>query len=581
MQFRCVAYAIVLSLVVPSVARAEDFRLKIIALNDFHGNLQSPGKFRANPQSPEVDAGGVDFLAGYVAHLKSQNPDNVVISAGDVTGGGPLISALFHDEDTIETMNRLGLEINGVGNHEFDHGMRELLRLQHGGCSTVDANTCKGKVAGTPVQFEGAKFKYLAANVFYTSTGKTIFPAYAVKTYHGVKVAFIGVTLKDTPAIVAASGVAGLRFADEAITINATVRQLRRQGIESFVVLIHEGGYQAGKGSRDINACAGDMNGYPIRPIVSQLDDAVDLVISAHTHEAYVCQLPNRSGRKIPVTSASSYGRVLSDIDVTIDTATRNITAVTARNLVIDQTDTDITPNAAIRSIVEVYAALAAPIVNRVVGSVAADIVKTTSTSGESPMGDLIADAQLEATSAPSTGGAVAAFTNEGGIRAGLPFASTTQGVQDGGVTYGEIFTAQPFGNNLVTMTLTGAQIKTMLEQQFKGCALESPPGAAPPSTDRHLQVSEGFSYTWSKDGAECNKIDARSIKIHGVTVSPSAKYRVTMNSLLADGGEQLYVLKKGTDRRVGPQDLDAMTAYLAKYPSVQPTQPHRITLQP
>jgi 5'-nucleotidase len=581
MQFRSVAYAIALSLVVPTVARAENFRLKIIGLNDFHGNLQSPGKFRANPQSPEVDAGGVDFLAGYVAHLKSQNPDNVVISAGDVTGGGPLISALFHDEDTIETMNRLGLEINGVGNHEFDHGMRELLRLQHGGCSTLDANTCKGKVAGTPVPFEGAKFKYLAANVFYTSTGKTIFPAYAVKTYHGVKVAFIGVTLKDTPAIVTASGVAGLRFADEASTINATVRQLRKQGIESFVVLIHEGGYQAVKESRDINACAGDMNGYPIRPIVGQLDDAVDLVISAHTHEAYVCQLPNRSGRRIPVTSASSYGRVVSDIDVTIDTATRNITAVTARNLVVDRTDTDITPNTAIRSIVEVYAALAAPIVNRVVGSVAADIVKTTGTGGESPMGDLIADAQLEATSAPSTGGAVAAFTNEGGIRAGLPFASTTQGVQGGGVTYGEIFTAQPFGNNLVTMTLTGAQIKTMLEQQFKGCVLESPPGAAPPSTDRHLQVSEGFSYTWSKDGAECNKIDARSIKIHGVTVSPSAKYRVTMNNLLADGGEQLYVLKKGTDRRVGPQDLDAMTAYFAKHPSVQPTQPHRITVQP
>ena len=155
-----------------------------------------------------------------------------------------------------------------------------------------------------------------------------------------------------------------------------------------------------------------------------------------------------------------------------------------------------------------------------------------------------------------------------------------TQGVQDGGVTYGEIFTAQPFGNNLVTMTLTGAQIKTMLEQQFKGCALESPPGAAPPSTDRHLQVSEGFSYTWSKDGAECNKIDARSIKIHGVTISPSAKYRVTMNNLLADGGELLYVLKKGTDRRVGPQDLDAMTAYFAKHPSVQPPQPHRITVQ-
>ena len=583
MRLRRVAYAFAFSLAVLSAVRADDFKLKIIALNDFHGNLQSPGKFRANAQSPEVAAGGVDFLAGYIEHLKSQNPYNVVVSAGDLIGASPLVSALFHDEDTIETMNRLGLQFNAVGNHEFDKGKQELLRIQYGGCSTQDQNTCKGAVAGTPVPFEGAKFKYLAANVFDTATGKTLFPAYAVKTYNGVKVAFIGLTLKETPTIVTPSGVAGLRFTDEASTINAIVRQLRKQGIECFVVLIHQGGEQTTKGTPDINACEGDLNGSRIQSIVSKLDDAVDLVISAHTHAAYICQVPNSSGRKIFVTSAASYGRLLTEIDVTIDKKTKDVTGVAARNIVVDRTDaTGIMPDTALKSIVDKYAALAAPIANREVGSVAADITRMRSAAGESSLGDLIADAQLEATSASDSGSAVVAFMNEGGIRAELPFASGVAGVGNGNVTYGELFTVQPFGNSLVTMSLTGAQIKTLLEEQFTGCALDSPTGdTAAPSADRLLQVSEGFIYTWSRAGAECNKVDSSSIKINGVMIAPSAKYRVTVNSFLADGGDQFYVLRKGTDRLGGPQDLDAMTAYFAKHRSVAPGQPHRISVKP
>ena len=567
-----VVCAVVFGLVVVGGARAQEFRLKIIALNDLHGNLQSPGKFAAGPELPAVDAGGVDFLAGYVAHLKSENPDNVVVSAGDLTGAAPLVANLFHDEGTIEAANRLGLEINAVGNHEFDKGVRELRRFQHGGCSTLDENTCKGKVVGTPVPFEGAKFEYLAANVFDTATGKTIFPGYAVRTYHGVKVAFIGVTMKETPTMTTASAVAGLRFADEASTINAVVRRLRGQGIESFVVLIHQGGFQKLQGARDVNACVGDMEGQPIRPIVGQLDDAVDLVLSAHTHEAYVCSLPNRAGRKIPVTSASAYGRVLTDIDVTIDAKTKRVTAVAARNLVVDRTNAGITPNAEIARIVDRYAELAAPIVNRVVGSVVGEITRTKSAGGDTPMGDLIADAELEATSAPGSGGAQVALTNEGGIRAGL---------EEGKVTYGELFTAQPFGNNLVTMSLTGAQIKTLLEEQFKGCGLGAPAGEAVPTIDRILQPSEGFSYTWSKGGAVCHKVDAGSIRIGGVVVSAAAKYRVTMNNLLAGAGEQLFVLKKGTDRRVGGTDMDALTAYFARHQAVAPVLPHRIGVVP
>jgi len=562
---------LILGLVAMSAARAATFQLKIIALNDFHGNLQSPGNFRANAQSPEVPAGGVDYLAGYVAYLKAQNPDNIVVSAGDLTGASPLISALFHDEGTIEAMNQLGLEINAVGNHEFDKGKQELLRLQHGGCSTLDANTCADALARTPPAFAGAKFRYLAANVVDTATGKTLFPAYTVKSYHGVKVAFIGLTLEDTPSVVTAAGVAGLRFAHESSTINTAVRDLKRRGVESFVVLIHQGGAQSGR-SVDINECAGGLEGTPIKTIVNQLDAAVRLVISAHTHAAYICRTPARSGNPVLVTSAASYGRVLTEIDATIDTKTGKMTAVTARNRVVDRTNLAIEPDPAVQRIVDRYATLTAPMVHRVVGAVTAEITRAPNDAGESAMGDLIADAQLETTSAVTAGGAQIAFMNDGGIRAGLA---------DGKVTFGELYTAQPFGNSLVTMTLTGAQIKTALEEQFAGCALGVPAGKDARASDALLQVSQGFSYAWSQAGAACSKVDAAGIKLNGVTVMPAVRYRVTANSFLADGGDQIYVFKNGTDRVAGPPDLDALTAYFAKHQPVEPIQPQRIRVVP
>jgi len=557
---------------------ADTVTLKIIAINDFHGYLQSPGKFRADPQSADVPAGGVDVLAGYVARLRSQNPNHVVVSAGDLIGASPLVSALFHDEGTIETMNRLGLDLNAVGNHEFDKGSRELLRMQSGGCSTRDQNTCKGAKVGTPVPFEGARFQFLAANVFDQATGKTIFPPYAIRTYNGVPVAFIGLTLKGTPTMVTPSGVAGLRFDDEAATINALVRELRPQGIRSFVVLIHQGGMQTTKPPVDINACEGGLEGSPIQAIVSQLDDAVDLVISAHTHQAYVCRIANSAGRKILVTSASSYGRLVTDIDVTLDTTTRKAVVVSARNILVDRTNSKIAPDAAIERIVEQYATLAAPISNRVVGHITADIAGTNTPGGESALGDLIADAQLEATR--DTGHAVVAFMNRGGIRANLTFASATAGAPSGQVTYGELFTVQPFGNSLVTMTLTGVQLKTLLEQQFKGCSLDFPPGnTSGRFADQILQVSEGFTYTWDSAGAACNKVDPASIKINGVTVVPAEKYRVTANSFLADGGDQLFEFTRGTDRVGGPQDIDALADYFARHETISPGHVDRIKL--
>ena len=563
--------------------REKEVKLKIVAFNDFHGYLESPGKMRANEQSEPVDVGGADYLAGYTEHLKSENPNNVVVSAGDLIGASPLVSSLFDNESTIEAMNRLGLEISAVGNHEFDKGPRELLRMRNGGCSTSDQNGCKGQAAGTPVPFEGAKFEFLAANVFDSSSGKNLFSEYAIKTYNGVKVAFIGLTLKDTPATESPSAVAGLRFDDEAGTINRVIGQLRQQGVKAVVVLIHEGGLQATKEAPDINGCAGGLSGSPIQSIISKLDDDVDLVISAHTHGAYICQLPNAAGRKIFVTSAASYGRVLTDIDLTLDTKTKDVKSVRAKNILVERAETaGIVPDASVKKIVDAYTALAAPIANRKVGSIRADLTRDQNAAGESLMGELIADSQMEATSAPGAGGAVVSFMNPGGIRADIPFAFGAPGLGNGAVTFSEIYNVQPFGDTLVTMTLTGTQIKTLLEEQFKGCALGAQsPDAVAPSINRMLQVSTGFSYTWHATGAACNKVDAASMKLNDARIAPAATYRVTVNSFIADGGDQFYVLRDGVHRLGGPIDIEAMDAYFAKHSSITPSVLRRVIVIP
>ncbi|ANE56667.1 bifunctional UDP-sugar hydrolase/5'-nucleotidase [Methylomonas sp. DH-1] len=560
--------------------------IKIVAFNDFHGQLESPGNFRNLPTdaASSIPLGGVDWMAGYVADLKAQNPSTIVVSAGDIIGATPLVSALFHDEPTIETMNRLGLEFNAVGNHEFDEGKDELKRMQNGGCHPSDPNSCKGAEVGTPVPFEGAKFKFLAANVVETASGKTLFPQYAIKTVGGVRVGFIGMTLKETPTIVTPTGVAGLSFTDEAATVNALIPKLRARGVEAVVVLIHQGGtIPVTQSVATINNCDGGLADSPIKTIVNQLDDEVDLVISGHTHQAYNCQIANKAGRLISVTSANSQGRVLTDIDVTINTANGEVSAVNAENIAVVRNNPAITPNAGIKTIVDNYKALATPIANRVIGSISAAITRTATAAGESALGDVIADAQLAATSPAGFGEAVVSFMNPGGIRADLTYPGSSAGEGDGKVTYAEAFTVQPFGNTLVTLTLTGAQIHTLLEQQFTGCTAGYPVGAPASGQpfNRILQVSAGFSYGWSEKGTPCDNVDPASIKINGVTVDPAASYRVTVNNFMADGGDQYYVLTQGSNRLGGALDLDALESYFLANGSVNPGPRNRILLAP
>jgi 5'-nucleotidase len=527
--------------------------VQILALNDFHGNLLPPAG--SSGRVGTIDAGGVEYLATHVNNLRALNPNTVVVSAGDMVGASPLLSALFHDEPTIEAFNLIGLDFNAVGNHEFDEGWDELVRLQEGGCHPVD-----GCLDGD--SFDGADFQFLAANVTRKDNGKTIFPAYKMRAFAGAKIAFIGMTLEGTPSIVTPSGIAALNFHDEADTVNALIPELKKKGIETIVVLIHEGGIQSSPAP--YNGCVG-VSG-PIVDIVERLDDEVDVVISGHTHQPYNCTIDNKL-----VTSAFSFGRLVTKIDLTIDRKTGEVVSMAADNRIVTR---DVPKDSLLTALIAKYQAIAAPLENRVIGSITATITRTNNAAGESALGDVIADAQLYATTDPGNGGAVIAFMNPGGIRADLTYASSPAGEGDGFVTYGESFTVQPFGNNLVTLTLTGTQIDTLLEQQFVGCG-------QPAGGQKILQVSAGFSYAWSVSAPACNKIDPASIMLNGVQVDPAGSYRVTVNSFLADGGDNFSVLVQGTDRLGGAVDTDALEAYFVAFSPVAPGPQNRITVLP
>jgi 5'-nucleotidase len=459
----------------------------------------------------------------------------------------------------------------------------------------VDPNSCLGAKVGTPVPFEGARFKWLSANVIAAATGKPLLPAYGVKSFDGVKVAFIGMTLKATPTIVTPAGVAGLEFRDEAATVNALIPSLRKQGIEAIVVLVHQGGFQ-GSGLSDINGCDGNLAGSDIAAIVAKLDNAVDLVISGHTHAAYNCSantidvssvgnvvssvkrptgLPNAQGRMVPVTSASAFGRVLSDIDLTIDRHSCDVIAVSATNRLVDRTDAEINATIAadptLKNIVAGYNALVSPIANQVIGASTTALPNTTDAAGNMPAGELIADSQLAATAPLGFGEAVIAFMNPGGVRnPGFTFAGSAAGEGDGNVTYGEAFTVQPFGNSLVTITLTAQQIKDALEQQFVNCRGQA--------TRRILIPSAGFKYSFDETRAcdarisDVRRVDAAGAVIDqivtplGTVVDATKTYRVTINNFLATGGDGFTTFVAGTNALGGAQDIDALTAYLANF---------------
>ncbi|WP_414643143.1 bifunctional metallophosphatase/5'-nucleotidase [Bradyrhizobium sp.] len=530
----------------PAAAQPVTIDLRILAINDFHGYLRaSPGGIRtADPNDKTrkitVPAGGAEYMATLVRELEHGHKNTIFVAAGDLIGESPLLSAMFHDEPTIESLSMMGLAIAAVGNHEFDEGKDELKRMQNGGCHPVD--NCQG-----PHPFTGAKFHYLAASTIETATGKTVFPPYEIREFDGIPVAFIGLTLKGTSGIISPASAAGLEFRDEADTVNAQVAELKARGVEAIVVLIHEGGYPTG----DYNECPAIAGA--IVEIVKKFDRAVDLVISGHTHQAYVCNIDGRL-----VTSADKYGTLVTAIDVTLDTRTRDVVSAKADNVIVRSNTLAKDPDQT--ALIATYDKLAAPIANRRAGSVTAALSRVPNEAGESALGDVVADAQLAATASAADGGAVAAFTNPGGLRADVA------GKEDGSVTYADLFASQPFRNQLVTLTISGSQIKAMLEQQWLD-----------PKRPRILQVSRGFSYAWDDTKPFGERVIADSMSLNGERVDPAKSYRITVNNYLSTGGDGFAALKDGTAQQFGVYDADALYAYFQANSPISPAPAARI----
>ncbi|WP_170970191.1 bifunctional metallophosphatase/5'-nucleotidase [Nocardioides jishulii] len=538
--------------------------VQVLSFNDYHGQIEAPAGSSAilgeadDPSNTVV--GGGEYLATHLKKLRKGVRHSTTVAAGDLIGGSPFLSGLFHDEPAVESLNAMDLDISSVGNHEFDEGVTELLRMQNGGCHPVDG-------CYTDKRFRGADHQWLAANVEYKpgtrKAGRTVLPPYEIKRYQGIKVAYIGMTLEGTPEIVAQAGIRDVRFLDEARTANQLVRQLKRKGVEAFVVLLHEGGFAPGT----YDECGGLSD--PIKTINDNLDPEVDLLVTGHTHSPYVCPLPDARGNTRYVTSASSQGRVVNETWLQLDPRTRDVVRdkVTSTNHLVTR---DVPADTRQSAIIAKWSALAAPISNRVVGTISGDITRAADRQTESGLGNLIADAQLAATSAPADGGSVAAFMNPGGVRADLTYSQVSGGEGPGEVTYGEAFAVQPFGNLVVTMDLTGDAIERLLEQQFAG------------DTKRfHLGVSEGFTYTYDMSRPAGDKIDPATIAINGVTLDPSATYRITTNNFLADGGDGFTVFTEGTNRAGGGDDLAALVDYMAARPQLAPAPTDRVTELP
>ena len=511
-----------------TVAGSAPIQVNLLAINDFHGNLDPPGGGvfvidRANPNArASVPGGGAPRLASAVAEL-SRRPNTVMVAAGDLIGASPLLSSLFHDEPTIEALSAMGLAITSVGNHEFDEGWQELKRMQTGGCHPVDG--CKG-----PKPFEGATFEYLAASTFLDD-GTTLFPPYSIREFDGVKVGFIGMTLEGTPDVITPAARAGIRFADEAETVNALVPELQAQGVEAIVVLLHEGGFTTGA-QDDCRGLAGT-----IVDIVPKFDKAVDVVVTGHTNGIYICTVDGRL-----VTSAGAYGTRLTDISMLIDPKTGDVIGAKARDVMI-AADAYAEDPAQV-ALINAYRTQAEPLMKRVVGSTTAVIARGRTVTGETVLGDIIADAMLAAARRAEPGTQIA-FMNPGGIRADLPFNPGGQ------LTFADIFAVQPFGNDLVALTLAGSDIETILRQQYQ------------PGGNNILQVSDGFAFTWRQAAGQPIEIIPGSVRLNGAPLVPTQTYRVVTNNFLAGGGDGFAGFKSGKDKVTVGSDLEALETYV------------------
>jgi len=549
--------------------RGQLVEVQLLAFNDYHGHVKAEYAGTVNDGYGDVPAGGGEYLSAKLDELRLDVKYSLTVAAGDLIGGSPMFSALFHDEPSVESLNAMGLNVSSVGNHEFDRGVDELLRMQHGGCHPVDG-------CYFPEQpYAGADFQWLAANVVDEITGESLLPRYWVEKFESVNVGFIGMTLEATDTLVAPDGTEGWIFLDEAETANSLVPILKAERVDAIVLLLHEGGSQTPP-IGGFDGCVG-ISG-PVVAINDALDPAIDVLITGHTHLPYNCLLPDPAGQPRIVTSAYSHGRIVSEVWLVLDKRTNDVRRdlSNATNHIVDRSM--LLPDPAVTEVIDRWHPLYDAAGNTSVGTITEDILRGGDPPGsdrgvESAASNLVADAQMWATSA---NWAQIAFMNPGGVRSDLIYAASGD-EGDGVVTFGEAFTFQPFGNTLLTFAMTGEEIISVLAEQCQ------PAGSARPFL--HLGVSDGFTYdlatTFNTDGY-CDTIALSNIKLNGVDLDPATEYLVTVNNFLADGGDNFTTFATITGPRIeGGRDLDALANYLGAFSPVAPPSTGRVNELP
>ncbi|WP_067459639.1 bifunctional metallophosphatase/5'-nucleotidase [Actinomadura macra] len=534
----------------PAAARpAPTASVRLLALNDFHGNLEAPtgsSGTAIDENGNAVPAGGAAYVAAHLKRLADRR--TLTVAQGDLIGASPLISAAYHDEPSVQFLGNVGVTASAVGNHEFDEGYRELLRIQNGGCHPVDGCSPAGR-------WKGAKFDYLAANVLLEKKNKPVLKPWTVRRINGVKVGFIGVVTKTTPTIVTADGIKGLTFDDEVAAANRSARELKRRGVRAMVLLVHEGD-QVKAGNRP-DEC-GTVPGAGTR-IARDADPEIDVVLSGHTHQQYVCSVPDPKGQPRLYSSGSSFGRVITQVDFEVNTRTGDIvrSSLKGDNHVVTR---DVPPDPATVMFVQTWKDRVAAIANKPIGKITADLTRAPSPAGETTLGDVVADAQL---ASMKDKGAQVALMNPGGVRADLTYtASGPEG--DGVVTYGEAFTVQPFSNVMGVTSLTGAQLDALLEQQWTSAG------------EKILQPSAGLRFTIDRSRPVGDRVSA--ITIDGTPVDAATTYKVAANNFLLGGGDGFSVFTQGKDQVLGPIDLDGLVAYFGAQGTISPPPLNRIS---
>ncbi|MFB9784882.1 bifunctional metallophosphatase/5'-nucleotidase [Rhodococcus sp. KBW08] len=533
-----------------ATAQSQDtVSVRLLAFNDLHGSLRPPEGVRSEIRQADgslTPAGGAAYLAAYVTQLRSQATNSLLYSVGDNWGSSALESAMFNDEPTVELLNRMKIDASAIGNHELDKGLAEFRRMQSGGCSAVDACTFSPS-------FDGANFPLMAANMTYTNGTPATLP-FTVNMVDGIPLGVIAISPANTSQIVTPGGIADLQFGDEVEAINRTADVLDFFGVKAITVLLHRGDEPAVEGGpNDCNVESG-----PARDIALRASPKVDVIFTADSHQQYNCEFPDPAGNPRVVMQGASHGRIVSVADVTIDRNTREVVRdqTSAFNQIVTH---DISPDPDIQALADRAWSEASESAQRPVGTITADLTRDRVPSGESTLGNLVADAQL---AAGSTRGAQLALTNPGGMREDLDFGTSGQ------VTYRQAYGVQPFGNSLEVLSVTGAVLKDALEQQFQ-IDLD---GTA---TERILSPSAGFTYAMDRRAAPGSRIS--EMRLNGQDIAPDGVYSVVVNKFLAEGGDGFTALKNSTQMTGAGNDLDALTALFAAGSPVSPPATDRI----